>query len=362
MLNASIDKVALEAAHMQLTRCIVSLFSGIVIVAIFNEAIGIAWLLCGVALEVWCSFIRSRLAQGGTPLWRLQYVIMATCLSALWTTLPVLLWLSHHVAFQITAIMMLFSQLLSAQTLVSRSVALLTVSAGLPAAALVVLSLRYGNFSGLELLAIVAGIFLSLGYLTVAFLSNAARATRLDRAQTELEQIAYFDVLTSLANRRLFFNDLRQLIETSERRQLQFTLLLLDLDDFKWINDSFGHAAGDICLREVGIRLCRAVRKGDYLARIGGDEFAVLLPDTYESTAIEHICERIKDSFAEEVQLTGARVVSSSSIGIALYPGDGDNEISLLRAADLAMYEAKRIRHAHSNHPATVARSTYRYA
>lgn len=168
------------------------------------------------------------------------------------------------------------------------------------------------------------------------------RTSELQRSQQQLEQFAYYDGLTGLANRRLFNDDLRHLMAQAQRNGLGLYLLLIDLDHFKQINDTQGHDAGDAVLRTVAACLNRSVRESDRTARLGGDEFAVLLPDTAEPAAAEVACRRIAEGLVRLLPKDQAAAVPpSASIGAACYPRDAGDADALYKAADLALYEAK---------------------
>ncbi len=168
------------------------------------------------------------------------------------------------------------------------------------------------------------------------------RTAELRESQRQLEQIAYYDTLTALPNRRMFTEEFRELIVLARLQTGRFALLLIDLDRFKQINDSRGHDAGDALLIEAAIRLQAAVRKSDCVARLGGDEFAVLVAHNPAATDIEHICHRIIESFIMPVPVNGAGLKSSASIGVAVFPDHGSTLDNLYKSADLALYEAKR--------------------
>jgi diguanylate cyclase (GGDEF)-like protein len=168
------------------------------------------------------------------------------------------------------------------------------------------------------------------------------RTAELRESQRQLEQIAYYDTLTALPNRRKFTEDYRELIVLAGLQSECFALLLIDLDRFKQINDSLGHDAGDALLIEAAIRLQAAVRKSDCVARLGGDEFAVLVAQNPAAADIEHICNRIIESFLMPVPVNGEHVKSSASIGVAVFPDHGATLDSHYKSADLALYEAKR--------------------
>jgi diguanylate cyclase (GGDEF)-like protein len=168
------------------------------------------------------------------------------------------------------------------------------------------------------------------------------RTAELRESQRQLEQIAYYDTLTALPNRRMFTEEFRELIMLARLQNQRFALLLIDLDRFKQINDSLGHDTGDALLIEAAIRLQAAVRKSDCVARLGGDEFAVLVSQNPAAADIESICQRIIDSFVMPVPINGTQVKSSASIGIAVFPDHGATLDSHYKSADLALYEAKR--------------------
>ncbi|UXY15121.1 EAL domain-containing protein [Chitiniphilus purpureus] len=161
------------------------------------------------------------------------------------------------------------------------------------------------------------------------------------QAQERITELANFDTVTGLANRNLLRDELRLAVAAAERYQRQLAVLFLDLDRFKTINDSLGHAAGDQVLMQVAERLRRIVNKSDILARLGGDEFVVVLSDIQDALYAGQISEQILESFAEPFELEAGGFASSTSIGIAVYPDDGQDSDTLIRNADVAMYQAK---------------------
>jgi len=168
------------------------------------------------------------------------------------------------------------------------------------------------------------------------------RGEELRKSQRELEQLAYFDPLTGLANRRRFSEDLRQLLALSLRGMGSATLLLIDLDRFKEINDTLGHDAGDALLVEVARRLCATVREADRVARLGGDEFAVLLAEGETPTDVEVAGQRIVLALAQPFDNAGVTIPVSASVGAARCPSHATDSDTLFKCADLALYEAKR--------------------
>ncbi len=152
--------------------------------------------------------------------------------------------------------------------------------------------------------------------------------------------LAYFDVLTGLPNRTLLRDRLGQLIATSHRDGTQFALLFLDLDRFKYINDSMGHSVGDKLLQSVAQRLQACIREGDTVSRIGGDEFIVLLREVDEQ-GVASVAEKLLHSLAVPFNLNGQEISTYASIGIALYPQHSIDLDVLMKNADAAMYNAK---------------------
>jgi diguanylate cyclase (GGDEF)-like protein len=176
--------------------------------------------------------------------------------------------------------------------------------------------------------------------LRTAELENLTAELQL--SQQKLEQLAYSDTLTGLPNRRMFNDCFRRLLALKHRQQGIFALLVIDLDAFKQINDTHGHDAGDAVLMEVARRLERMVRASDCFARVGGDEFFMLLAEPNEMAAVEYVCCRMIESFAEPVHFRGLSLQVTVSIGAAIYPGDGETQDSLYKSADLALYRVKR--------------------
>ncbi|MEM1190656.1 MAG: EAL domain-containing protein [Pseudomonadota bacterium] len=179
----------------------------------------------------------------------------------------------------------------------------------------------------------------------------------LKRQEDRLRYLAYFDPLTSLPNRRSFTEQLHRRLKRARRRDSQGALLFIDLDNFKRINDSIGHARGDRLLVEIAKRLASELREDDAvsyftelnaedngdteIARLGGDEFTIVLSDVTSTTDVERIARRIINVLSEPIHLHTHNPVVTPSIGIALFPEDGDDADALVRNADTAMYAAK---------------------
>jgi diguanylate cyclase (GGDEF)-like protein len=173
------------------------------------------------------------------------------------------------------------------------------------------------------------------------------------RAERAVRQLAYYDGLTGLANRHLFARQLTQALASARERDHALALLYLDLDHFKNVNDTLGHAAGDELLRAVSERLRMVVRASDVvgrleppqfrsgLARLGGDEFAILLPAVASAEACGDVAQRILSRLSEPFEAAGHRVAGAASIGIALFQQDAQDAETLMKSADTALYHAK---------------------
>ena len=159
--------------------------------------------------------------------------------------------------------------------------------------------------------------------------------------EQRMQYLAHFDPLTELPNRSLFHDRLRQALATCRRNQTHLALLFVDLDKFKPINDTLGHGIGDLLLREVAYRLLDSIRESDTAARIGGDEFVVLLPGIDTEQDAVTVAEKILAAIRQSYTLGEHTVEVSASIGIAIYPEDGLNDEAILTNADNAMYHAK---------------------
>lgn len=175
----------------------------------------------------------------------------------------------------------------------------------------------------------------------------ARNVTALWQAEEELRFLAHHDPLTGLANRALFNDRLDTALRAARRHNSTLALLFLDIDDFKGINDVHGHAAGDRVLCTIARRLEGCVRETDTVARMGGDEFTVLLTDIQSEGAVSETVARILAVMAEPLDAqSGAANMPSCSIGIACYPADGEDADTLLSHADDDMYRIKRHRSA----------------
>jgi diguanylate cyclase (GGDEF)-like protein len=169
----------------------------------------------------------------------------------------------------------------------------------------------------------------------------ADRTAELVASHRQLEEIANCDILTNTPNRRMFVEEFRNRL-TKVGRAEPFNLLLIDLDFFKHVNDTFGHDAGDAVLVETAARIKAQVRQSDCVARLGGDEFAILLFSVRDVAATEALCKRLLTVLAAPIHYKGLKLQVGCSIGIARFPSEGDSQESLYKSADSALYQAKQ--------------------
>ena len=178
-------------------------------------------------------------------------------------------------------------------------------------------------------------------------LASAARLASIimerESSQKKIHNLAYKDELTKLSNRTQFYISLKRLIKESERNGRQFSLLYIDLDDFKNVNDSLGHDIGDLLLQECAQRLQTTCRDADYIARLSGDEFCIIVTDVADEFSAAKAAQRCHDLISKPLELKGRRLTPACSIGIAHYPSDGTTQQTLLKTADTALYEAKNL-------------------
>jgi diguanylate cyclase (GGDEF)-like protein len=169
--------------------------------------------------------------------------------------------------------------------------------------------------------------------------TQVATAVERKRAEEKLRFMAHHDPLTGLTNRALFYDRLETALRSANRNQSRLALLYLDLNEFKRINDTWGHEAGDEVLREVARRLENGTRQADTVGRMGGDEFTVLLTDIPDSSpVVEATVGKIRDILGAPINLAGQAFRITSGIGVALYPEDGETAQQLLIKADANMY------------------------
>ncbi len=162
-----------------------------------------------------------------------------------------------------------------------------------------------------------------------------------DQAQKRIRELAYVDDLTKLASRAHFYQYLATAIEGSNRNKSRLGLLYIDLDDFKSVNDSLGHDAGDLLLKEIAKRLHKVTRQTDFVARLSGDEFCILVNDVNDEYAAAYVAQRCLKTISNPIELSTRKFIPACSIGIAHYPDDGQDLSTLIKAADTSLYAAK---------------------
>lgn len=184
---------------------------------------------------------------------------------------------------------------------------------------------------------------IALLVLLTALYFNLRLSKKVQLRTTQLQYQAHFDSLTNLPNRVLAFDRLSQVIADSERHERSAAVLILDIDDFKKINDTLGHEAGDIIIIEAATRLNDVVRTGDTVSRLGGDEFIILLNDLAHADDVLPIIQKIITGFGEPFKIKDRELVLTVSIGVAIYPENGRSPAELFRCADIAMYNSKKL-------------------
>lgn len=173
------------------------------------------------------------------------------------------------------------------------------------------------------------------------FVGSLLDVTALKTAQMELEKLAFYDPLTNLPNRRFFRGHLELTIASAKKHDKKLAVLMTDLDDFKKVNDTFGHDAGDQLLTQIGERLKTAVSNIDVVSRMGGDEFMVLIKNIEGPSQLDHKTNAILQALQEKIEIKGQHIEVGGSIGVAVYPSDAITYEELVRYADIALYNAK---------------------
>ena len=197
----------------------------------------------------------------------------------------------------------------------------------------------------LGLLALLAFLTLISSVTLVMYLrtQQQGRSQQMEN-QKRLWQLANHDSLTGLPNRMLLMDRLEQMLARMLRQEKRMAVLFLDLDDFKQVNDIYGHEIGDKLLKLVAERLRAAVRADDTVARLCGDEFIVLMENVENRASLEAVSDKIRQTFSDGFLIEDQLIRVKTSIGIALFPEDGDSPETLMKQADVRMYEDKKTR------------------
>ena len=176
---------------------------------------------------------------------------------------------------------------------------------------------------------------------TTGFRGIARDITERKLQEDKIQYLATHDGLTGLPNRLMFYQMMAHAIQGAKRYRKQFSLFFIDLDRFKIINDTLGHGAGDQLLKEIAIRFKQTLRAVDVVARLGGDEFVVMIDDISDQEQAATVAQKILDVAMKPVLIMSEECRVTASIGISIYPKDGDDEQMLMKNADVAMYFAK---------------------
>ncbi|MDO9151297.1 MAG: EAL domain-containing protein [Methylotenera sp.] len=219
---------------------------------------------------------------------------------------------------------------------------LLKIHANAPGIPIVVLSSTADESLAVRSVQQGAQDFLVKGYVDAHQLTRSLRyAIERKRTEERLNHLAHHDSLTGLSNRKHFYDTLKNSIALARRHETKLALLLLDLNGFKSINDTLGHYVGDLLLQGVAHRLRECMRETDCVARIGGDEFTMILTDMLDEEDVVAATSKIMEAVGRPFLIDGRALDVGVSIGIGIYPTDADNLESLVRNADVAMYQAK---------------------
>lgn len=201
-------------------------------------------------------------------------------------------------------------------------------------------TIRYDKW-GNPLHVVLTGAPIQVHDELVGIVASYTDITKQKELEREIKHMATHDVLTGLPNRRLFNERIQLEMAHAERNQERLGILWLDLDQFKDVNDSFGHNTGDVLLKKIADRLSKILRKSDTVARLGGDEFLIILPEMEEASAASKTAERVLEVMGKPFDCNGHSISMSFSIGIAIYPDHGEDVETLTKYADSAMYRAK---------------------
>ncbi len=343
ILDESIDEAAVDGSRTLAQRVAASVLAALVLPSNLTPQLILLWLLTLVASEALTWFATRHISarSPGSIVQRAVFVLHIAFSTSLWSLVCIWLWFSGRPGLQVVGAIVICTQLIHAQAHTYRSRLVYALSAGIPAIVVTVLALGFAGLSGFDLVTAMAGLGLTFAYVEAGTRTNIANANKIATAQLELERLAYTDALTALANRRRFTERLRDLIAYSQKHHTPFALVLVDLDSFKAVNDAFGHDIGDTVLIAVAESLRQVAHATDHVARLGGDEFAMLVTDVGNSSFAGSMFRNIAAALSAKRIFAGNNLQTTLSVGAALYPGDGQEAEELLKAADIALYEAK---------------------
>ena len=188
----------------------------------------------------------------------------------------------------------------------------------------------------------VLGIFTALAVAFLALFNAYWSMSKRKKLEDKIKHMASHDTLTNIPNRALLMDRLNQALERSRRNQTRVAVLFLDLNNFKPVNDGMGHLVGDQILKKIAERMVSCLRKTDTVARFGGDEFVIVASDIKDISEVTSLAEVVDSLLMEPIEVEGKQVILGASIGISLYPYDGDTSERLINIADEAMYVAKK--------------------
>ncbi|TAL85429.1 MAG: GGDEF domain-containing protein [Rhodanobacter sp.] len=273
-------------------------------------------------------------AERAPPWWRLFSIFVAYAVQAL---------LVLHASVEMALIWMLFSHYLAAAYFFYRGAPSATVG-------VIFTTLSFAAWAGVFPVAdALATVWPQVHFdnevwnLPKFLVATGMIFTLLEEQMGQAEHAALHDPLTGLPNRRMFVRRFDAALLRAREQSCRIAVFVLDLNGFKQVNDLFGHAAGDALLQAVAKRLQKSIRSNDTLARMGGDEFAVILPDLASTGMIDQLSKKLVGAFSEAIALDGHHVDIEASIGMASYPDDGENALHLYAIADHAMYVNKPV-------------------
>jgi len=176
----------------------------------------------------------------------------------------------------------------------------------------------------------------------VEFQSVGREITERKELEETIQHMAFHDLLTGVPNRMLFSDRVNIALAAAKRNSKKAGIIMLDLDNFKYVNDTLGHDVGDHLIKAVAERISHSIRETDTVARFGGDEFVVIFPNTDSVDDVLKLVQRVMDQFQEPFVITPHDLDTTISIGVAIYPDDGTDHKTLMKNADIAMYQAKQ--------------------